>query len=129
MLNRIRLIGLGFTLVYALSALTAASALAWPTEWDAAVYNPTAEVQRHAANTQAFSGAGVVIACPTATFNTDEAIGKLGAGKEATNPKANAATLHTHPTYGNPNVLSEECRGTLPATSVKVEAKANLCNY
>jgi len=73
--------------VFALGAITAASASASP-EFDAAVY-PTTGVEQKATqlNIQGFNGGGVVIACRKFTANTNEEIGKVGTGKEATNPK------------------------------------------
>ena len=82
-MKRIRLIGLSFTMVCALSAIVAASAAAAP-EFKAGIY--PVEWKGTATNIHAFSGGGQVIACRKATFNTNEEIGKVGAGKEATNP-------------------------------------------
>jgi len=108
--------------VFALGAITAASASASP-EFDAAVY-PTTGVEQKATqlNIQGFNGGGVVIACRKFTANTNEEIGKVGTGKEATNPKKNSPTLIVHPKY-------TECRGTLAAGSFPVEVKTEGCNY
>src|SRR5207253_4900631 len=105
--------------VFAVGAVTAASAEANP-EFDAAMY--PVEWKGTATNIHAFSGGGQVIACRKATFNTNEEIGKVGAGKEATNPKKNSPTLIVHPTY-------TECRGTLAAGGFPVTVKTEGCNY
>src|SRR5947208_7791517 len=108
--------------VFALGAITAASASASP-EFDAAVY-PTTGVEQKATqlNIQGFNGGGVVIACRKFTANTNEEIGKVGTGKEATNPKKNSPTLIVHPKY-------TECRGTLAAGGFPVTVKTEGCNY
>src|SRR5437588_9573969 len=80
--------------VFAVGAVTAASAVANP-EFDAAMY--PVEWKGTATNIHAFSGGGQVIACRKATFNTNEEIGKVGAGKEATNPKKNSPQLISSP--------------------------------
>src|SRR2546430_6459285 len=105
--------------VFAVSAVTAASASATP-EFDAAIY--PVEQKATQLNIQGFNGGGVVIACRNFTANTNEEIGKVGAGKEATNPKKNSPQLIVHPIYTN-------CRGTLAAGSFPVEVKTTGCNY
>src|SRR5438132_11781394 len=110
-MKRVRLIGLSLMMVCGASAATAAPAAANP-EFDAASY--PVEWKGTATNIHAFSGGGVVIACRKATFNTNEEIGKVGLGKEATNPKKNSPQLIVHPIYS-------ECRGTLAASSFPAE--------
>lgn len=110
-MKRISLIGLSFIMVCAVTAVAAASAVANP-EFHAAIY--PAEWKGTATNVHAFSGAGVVIACKKASFNTGE--------EKAVNPTTNSATLTVHPKY-------EECQGSLTVGISAVEARTTGCNY
>jgi hypothetical protein len=117
-MKRIKLIGLSFIMVCAVSAVAAASALAAP-EFKAASY--PVEWKGTATNIHAFSGGGVVIACREATFNTNEELGNDPVA-EAKNPTANSPALVTHPIYKN-------CQGSLAAGTFEVEVKSKFCNF
>src|ERR1700716_3995599 len=90
---------------FAVSALTAASASA-AIENDAETHpvevkskqcdGSGLETTGHGC-VQGFHGTGINIACKKLSTNTNEEINKMGAGKEAANPKVNSATVLVHP--------------------------------
>src|SRR6266851_8859757 len=113
------------TAAFAVSALAAESAWA-AIEYDSPIH--PAQALGHATNVHAFSGGGVVIACPVLTANTGEEIGKVPTA-EAKNPTANSPTLTTHPIYGGPGA-AEECRGKFGAgADLKAEVRTRGCNF
>src|SRR5437764_5398995 len=107
-MKRIRVIGLICMIVWALSAIVAASAAAQLYEFSAEAY--PVEVRGHSSTPQEFGFA----TCTEATFNTNE--------EGAPNPTKESSTLLVHPRY-------RECRTTLAAGSFPDEVRTEGCNY
>jgi hypothetical protein len=99
-------------LAVATGTVTAASASAQPFAFRADTY--PVEWRGHNTNIHRFEIAGVVIACETAAFTTNE--------ERAPNLTNESRTLEGHPTYA-------KCRTTLAAGSFPVEVKTTGCNY
>jgi hypothetical protein len=110
-MKRIRLVGLAFMTVIAMSGVAAASASARSFEFRAETY--PVQVRGHSASAQSFEFGGLGVACKKAGFNSGE--------EGARNPAGPQASLEVHPIYS-------ECETTL-AGIAKAIVNTTGCNY
>jgi hypothetical protein len=110
-MNRIRLVGLAFMMVFAMSGVAATSASARSFEFRAETY--PVEVKGRATSAQSFELAGLVVVCKNATFK--------GGEEGARHPAGPQETLEIHPRYS-------ECEMT-PGGVFKAKVNTTGCNY